>query len=159
LEDSLLERLGEADGNLLDADDLIGNLERLKQEAAEVNVGLHDTHEAHEQIERESQSFQPTVLCSGRILALLQALIYVQTLYVVAVDHYLQTVQNVWNEFKDFNDKIFSTIINRIIEILGYRFPCGIMLTDPMESRSHRIGSCSNQADAYTGSRQSTRQS
>ncbi len=74
LEKSLLDALNESTGSILDNDNLISTLERLKKEAAEVAVKMQETETVMEEIGAVSAQYTPlAVACSSIYFTLEQA--------------------------------------------------------------------------------------
>lgn len=66
LEQSLLQALNESKGRILDDDNVLTTLEKLKTEAAEVRVKVEETDQVMAQIEKVSQEYMPlAVACSS----------------------------------------------------------------------------------------------
>ena len=57
LEQSLLQALNESKGRILDDDNVLSTLEKLKTEAAEVRVKVEETDQVMAQIEKVSQEY------------------------------------------------------------------------------------------------------
>jgi dynein heavy chain 1 len=95
LEKSLLDALNESQGNILDNDNAIATLERLKNEAADVGAKMQETEVVMEEISRVSEQYTPlAVACSSIYFALEQAA-SVHFLYQFSLRFFLSVFQAV----------------------------------------------------------------
>ncbi|EFA77050.1 cytoplasmic dynein heavy chain [Heterostelium album PN500] len=67
LEKSLLSALSQAQGNILDDDSIIGTLESLKREAAEIAVKVEETDVVMQEISAVSAIYNPMALACSRV--------------------------------------------------------------------------------------------
>eukprot|EP00923_Selenidium_pygospionis_P010873 GHVN01019032.1.p1 GENE.GHVN01019032.1~~GHVN01019032.1.p1 ORF type:complete len:2863 (-),score=448.94 GHVN01019032.1:301-8082(-) len=81
LEDSLLMALSNVQGNILDDDKVIGTLENLKKQAAEVEREVAKTDIVMEEVNKTSKEYEPLAIASARIFFTLQHLCSIFFLY------------------------------------------------------------------------------
>jgi len=116
LEDSLLNTLNQAEGNILDDDKVITTLETLKRESAEVTAKAAQTSATMEEVEQTSNMYLPLALSCSRIYFAMESLADIHFFYQFSLKYFLQI----------FNDTIMGnknldgiTDSNERLEILS----------------------------------------
>eukprot|EP01113_Clastostelium_recurvatum_P011812 TRINITY_DN1605_c0_g1_i1.p1 TRINITY_DN1605_c0_g1~~TRINITY_DN1605_c0_g1_i1.p1 ORF type:complete len:4689 (+),score=1530.43 TRINITY_DN1605_c0_g1_i1:285-14351(+) len=97
LEKSLLNALSQSEGNILDNDSLIGTLETLKREAAEVNAKVAETEVVFEEISRVSAGYLPMAVACSRIYFAMENLAQVHFLYQFSLRFFLDIFYELLN--------------------------------------------------------------
>ncbi len=89
LEKQLLDALNAVRGNILDNDTVIGTLETLKREAADIAAKMAQADQVMEEIGRTSELYTPLALACARIYFALEALSSVHFLYQFSLRFFL----------------------------------------------------------------------
>ncbi|XP_055327511.1 dynein heavy chain, cytoplasmic-like [Paramacrobiotus metropolitanus] len=94
LEQSLLQALNEAKGKILDDDNVLTTLERLKHEAAEVQQKVDETDQIMGQIEKVSQEYMPLAVACSSVFFTLDVLNQVHFLYNYSLQFFIEIFNN-----------------------------------------------------------------
>ncbi|GAA6009794.1 hypothetical protein JCM11491_000816 [Sporobolomyces phaffii] len=113
LEKSLLAALNESQGNILDDDKVIGTLETLKREAADVTRKVEETDSIMAEVEEVTNEYLPLAQASSNVFFVLDEL-------------------NLLNHFYQFSLRFFSDIFDYVL----LRNPSLQGVTDPHERLS-----------------------
>jgi len=142
LEDGLLASLTSAQGNLLDNNKVIGELERLKQDAAEVHEKMRESDDVMKEIEIVSNEYKPFATVCSSIYFTLELLGHKHYLYQFSLSFFLKNVKDVLTQpsgalkklknpqerfkqlCKDFFNLSFSTVARGLMQKdqLAYAF-------------------------------------
>jgi dynein heavy chain 1 len=95
LEKSLLHALNDSKGKILDDDNVIGTLEKLKNEAAEICRKVEETDKVMGEVEAVSQQYQPLAHACSAIYFTLEALNQVHFLYQYSLQFFLDIYTDV----------------------------------------------------------------
>lgn len=95
LEKSLLEALNAASGNILEDDQVIDTLERLKREAAEVTSKMTDTDSVFTEIETVTSKYTPLAQACSSIYFALDQLSTLNHFYQFSLHFFLEVFNNV----------------------------------------------------------------
>ncbi len=89
LEDQLLTSLNEAKGNILENDQVLSSLERLKKEAAEVTAKMADSDRVMEELSAISSQYRPFAAACSSIYFSLESLSDLNFLYQFSLPFFL----------------------------------------------------------------------
>ncbi|XP_064484606.1 dynein heavy chain, cytoplasmic-like isoform X2 [Ornithodoros turicata] len=95
LEKSLLQALNDAKGRILDDDSVIGTLEKLKNEAAEISRKVEETDKVMEEVETVSLQYQPLAQACSSIYFTLEGLHQAHFLYQYSLHFFLEIYSDV----------------------------------------------------------------
>lgn len=95
LEDSLLNTLNQAEGNILEDDNVITTLETLKRESAEVKEKAAQTSVTMDEVEQASNVYLPLALSCSRIYFAMESLADVHFFYQFSLKFFLQIFNDV----------------------------------------------------------------
>ncbi|OWZ39026.1 dynein heavy chain 1, cytosolic [Cryptococcus neoformans Tu259-1] len=90
LERSLLQALNESTGSILDDDKVIGTLEVLKKEAAEITRKVEDTEIVMREVEAVTEEYQPLAQACSGIYFTLEQLASINHFYQFSLDYFLE---------------------------------------------------------------------
>eukprot|EP01117_Protostelium_nocturnum_P006264 TRINITY_DN2259_c0_g1_i6.p1 TRINITY_DN2259_c0_g1~~TRINITY_DN2259_c0_g1_i6.p1 ORF type:complete len:4259 (-),score=1954.67 TRINITY_DN2259_c0_g1_i6:110-12886(-) len=104
LEKSLLKALNEAEGNILDDDKIIGTLETLKSEAADIMAKVQETDLVMEEIGRVSAFYNAIGSACSRIYFAMDQLDQIHFLYRFSLKFFLEMFHGVLHHNPHLND-------------------------------------------------------
>ncbi|KAI8852562.1 dynein heavy chain and region D6 of dynein motor-domain-containing protein [Chytridium lagenaria] len=93
LEKSLLQALNDSKGNILEDDNIIATLEKLKQEAAEVTKKVEDTDIVMQEVESVTATYTPLAQACSSIFFCLEQLSLLHHFYQFSLDFFLDIFQ------------------------------------------------------------------
>ncbi|KAI8361054.1 dynein heavy chain [Mortierella sp. GBAus27b] len=88
LEKSLLQALNESKGNILDDDNVIGTLEKLKKEAAEVTLKVQETDGVMQEVEQTTAVYSPLANACSSIFFVMEQLNQIHHFYQFSLDFF-----------------------------------------------------------------------
>jgi dynein heavy chain 1 len=95
LEKSLLQALNDSKGNILDDDVIIGTLERLKQEAAEITSKVEETEVVMQEVETVTAGYLPLAQYCSSIFFSLEQLSQLHHFYQFSLDFFMEIFEYV----------------------------------------------------------------
>jgi len=95
LEKSLLQALNDSKGRILDDDNVIGTLEKLKNEAADISRKVEETDKVMAEVESVSQQYMPLSQACSSIYFTLEGLNQVHFLYQYSLHFFLDIYNDV----------------------------------------------------------------
>lgn len=101
LEDNLLQALNESEGKLLDNDIVIGKLETLKEEAAEVSAKMSNTEGFMAELETTTRQYNVVAQSCSAIFAVLDQLHNIDRFYQFSLQYFLDIFTKVLRENKN----------------------------------------------------------
>lgn len=135
LEKDLLTSLNESKGNILDDDRIIGHLETLKKEAAEVGKKVEETDVIMAEVDAVSQQYVPLALACSNVYFTLEAMNQIYFLYQFSLQFFLDIFssslyQNKRLEsLKDYGQRL-SAIMTELFQITYNRVARGMLNQD-----------------------------
>jgi dynein heavy chain 1 len=95
LERSLLQALNDSSGSILEDDKVIGTLEVLKKEAAEITSKVEDTDVVMKEVEAVTTEYQPLAQACSGIYFVLEQLSAINHFYQFSLDYFLEIFDDV----------------------------------------------------------------
>lgn len=135
LEKDLLTSLNESKGNILDDDRIIGHLETLKKEAAEVGKKVEETDVIMAEVDAVSQQYVPLALACSNIYFTLEAMNQIYFLYQYSLQFFLDIFTSTLYQnkrlesLKDYNQRL-SAIMTELFQITYNRVARGMLNQD-----------------------------
>ena len=135
LEKSLLQALNDSKGKILDDDNVISTLEKLKNEAAEISRKVEETDKVMAEVDAVSQQYMPLSQACSSIFFTLEALHQVHFLYQYSLQFFLDIYNDVLlnnghlNNITDPNMRL-NTITHDLFETCYKRVSKGMLHDD-----------------------------
>lgn len=135
LEKSLLQALNDSKGKILDDDNVISTLEKLKNEAAEISRKVEETDKTMAEVDAVSQQYMPLSQACSSIFFTLEALHQVHFLYQYSLQFFLDIYNDVLlnnshlNSITEPNMRL-NTITNDLFETCYNRVSRGMLHDD-----------------------------
>ncbi|RWS31185.1 Dynein heavy chain: cytoplasmic-like protein [Leptotrombidium deliense] len=104
LEKSLLQALNDAKGRILDDDNVVSTLEKLKNEAAEISRKVEETDKVMAEVDAVSQQYMPLSQACSSIYFTLEGLNQVHFLYQYSLQFFLDIYSDVLNSNSNLNN-------------------------------------------------------
>lgn len=95
LEEQLLISLNSLQGNILDSDAVMNNLEQLKTEAASISQEINQSNEIMESIRESSRIYQPLSLACSQIYFILDSLHHILSLYRFNLQFFMSMLNSI----------------------------------------------------------------
>ncbi|AOA62171.1 Dynein heavy chain [Komagataella phaffii] len=114
LEDELLDKLSESEGNLLENSELLKTLESLKQESKQLSEKIKDTENVITTIDELKNKYTSFAHHCSKIFRVLQALSKLNGLYQVSVDYMMNICIHVLQISQDTNS--LASIIKKLYQ-------------------------------------------
>jgi dynein heavy chain len=137
LDASLLQRLSENSGNLLDDDELIAVLEKTKAQAEEVNLKLKSADEAKRSIDEKREQFRPVATRGAVLYFSIVNIGLVNVMYQTSLDQFLDIFMGSMEKSEKSN--LASKRVANIISTLTYDtyryINCGLFERDKLTFR------------------------
>lgn len=95
LEKQLLQALNESRGNILDDDNVIETLEKLKTEAAEISAKMSNTEGVMAEVEEITQQYSVIARACSAVFSVLENLHYLNHFYQFSLQYFLDIFQEV----------------------------------------------------------------
>ncbi|QPG94731.1 Dynein heavy chain cytoplasmic [Epichloe festucae Fl1] len=105
LEKQLLQALNESRGNILDDDNVIETLERLKTEAAEISAKMSNTEGVMAEVEEITQQYSVIASSCSAVFAVLDQLHFLNHFYQFSLQYFLDIFQLVLHGNKRLTDE------------------------------------------------------
>ncbi|KAK3828336.1 MAG: dynein heavy chain [Benniella sp.] len=134
LEKSLLQALNESKGNILDDDNVIGTLEKLKKEAAEVTLKVQETDGVMQDVEQTTAVYSPLAHMCSSIFFIMEQLNQLHHFYQFSLDFFSDIFNYVLHEnpalaaVKDYDQRL--AILTRDLFIVSYKRASLALLND-----------------------------
>ncbi|KAF9336730.1 hypothetical protein BG006_007626 [Podila minutissima] len=134
LEKSLLQALNESKGNILDDDKVIGTLETLKREAADVTRKVEETEGVMQEVEQTTAIYTPLAHSCSSIFFVMEQLNRVHHFYQFSLDFFSDIFNYVLHEnpnlngVKDYDQRL--DILTRDLFSVSYRRASRALLHD-----------------------------
>ncbi|KAF9922924.1 hypothetical protein FBU30_006961 [Linnemannia zychae] len=134
LEKSLLQALNESKGNILDDDKVIGTLETLKQEAADVTRKVEETEGVMQEVEQTTAIYTPLAHSCSSIFFVMEQLNRLHHFYQFSLDFFSDIFNFVLHEnpalngIKDYGQRL--DILTRDLFSVSYRRASRALLHD-----------------------------
>ncbi|KAJ3212195.1 hypothetical protein HDU67_003972 [Dinochytrium kinnereticum] len=112
LEKSLLQALNDSKGNILEDDNIIATLEKLKQEAAEVTKKVEDTDIVMQEVDSVTATYTPLAQACSSIFFCLEQLSLLHHFYQFSLDFFLDIFQYLLHDnpklvgVNDYNERL-----------------------------------------------------
>ncbi|KAF9983125.1 Cytoplasmic dynein 1 heavy chain 1, partial [Modicella reniformis] len=125
LEKSLLQALNESKGNILDDDNVIGTLEKLKREAAEVTQKVQETDGVMQDVEQTTAVYSPLAHSCSSIFFVMEQLNQLHHFYQFSLDFFSEIFNFVLhdnpalNTVKDYDQRL--EILTRDLFTVSYK--------------------------------------
>lgn len=110
LETNLLQALNESEGNILDNDEIIATLEKLKVEAAEVTLKVEETEAVMDTIEEVMLQYRPLAEHCGKIFSILDKLFVMNAYYQFSLEYFLNIFSSVLKTKSEGDSRVISLI-------------------------------------------------
>ncbi|RWS14208.1 Dynein heavy chain: cytoplasmic-like protein [Dinothrombium tinctorium] len=104
LEKSLLQALNDAKGKILDDDNVVSTLEKLKHEAAEISRKVEETDKVMAEVDAVSQQYMPLSQACSSIYFTLEGLNQIHFLYQYSLHFFLDIYSDVLNNNNNLNN-------------------------------------------------------
>ncbi|KAJ3411544.1 hypothetical protein HDV05_002063 [Chytridiales sp. JEL 0842] len=134
LEKSLLQALNESKGNILDDDNVMETLERLKREAAEVTSKVEETDTIMEEVDAVSASYTPLAQTCSAIFFALEQLSQLHHFYQFSLDFFMNIFDSILHKnpsltgIKDYSARL--KVLYNDLFTLSYRRVSRALLHD-----------------------------
>ncbi|KAF9287595.1 hypothetical protein BGZ68_001583 [Mortierella alpina] len=134
LEKSLLQALNESKGNILDDDKVIGTLETLKREAADVTRKVEETEGVMQEVEQTTAIYTPLAHSCSSIFFVMEQLNRLHHFYQFSLDFFSDIFNYVLHEnpnlngIKDYDERL--EILTRDLFKISYRRASRALLHD-----------------------------
>ena len=100
LEKQLLQALNESRGNILDDDNVIETLEKLKTEAAEISAKMSNTEGVMAEVEEITKQYSVIAKSCSAVFAILEQLHYLNHFYQFSLQYFIDIFQSVLHNNK-----------------------------------------------------------
>lgn len=122
LESQLLQALNDSEGNILDNENIIDTLERLKVESEEVIVKVEETDSVMKTIEEVMDLYRPLSVHCSKIFAILEKMYVINPFYQFSLEYFLKVFSSLWKtkskEDTSSNTKNPADRVNNLISLL-----------------------------------------
>lgn len=115
LEKQLLQALNESRGNILDDDNVIETLEKLKTEAAEISDKMRNTEGVMAEVEEITQQYSVIAKSCSAVFAVLEQLHYLNHFYQFSLQYFLDIFHSVLHGNKNLGSETNHNVRRDII--------------------------------------------
>ncbi|CAG8466762.1 5969_t:CDS:10, partial [Racocetra fulgida] len=98
LEKSLLQALNESKGNILDDTKILGTLEKLKQEAAEITRKVEETDTIMQEVERVTAQYTPLAQACSSVFFVMEQINILHHFYQFSLEYFYEIFQFILHE-------------------------------------------------------------